>query len=167
MRIQQLREGQKEQIENLRASAPVALFHPTDIEDAADLLTRNDSHDIELMVMPSLKYAVRVGEVVIKFHAQGKDIYAPREVQRNRQDREIAVRKYPESFRPEVSFALTSQRPVAIFKGYFSPGRVENLFVMQNGRPEPMSIQQYIEYVVDFRATHQRRKQSQVDVVHD
>lgn len=164
MRIQQLREGQTEQIAGLRKAAPVALYHPSGLDEVMGLLKPTSADDMELLVLPSLKAATQLSDVVVQFFGQGKDLYAPRSVARNRRDKELAAQKYPDSFRPEVSFSLLSQRPMAVFRGYVSPGNIEKIFVMQDGRPEPMEIEQFVKYLVDHRTEDQRRKAKRVDI---
>lgn len=158
MRLRQLMEGQTEQIAGLRPSAPVALFYPTDMEGAEELFqqSKRSSADQELLVFPSLKTAARVSDVIVKFYSQGKSLYAPREVERNRRDKAIAAQKYPESFRPEVSFSMLSQRPMAIFNGPFSVGNVDGIFVMKDGRPEKISVREFVKALVDLRAAQRR-----------
>ncbi len=167
MRLRQLMEGQKEQIEGLRPSAPVALYHPSGVEEVASLLKPTGTEDQELLVLPSLKAATKLSDIVLQFYGRGKDLYPPRSVAKNRRDKALAAQKYPDSFRPEVSFSLLSQRPMAVFQGFLSPGNIEKVFVMRDGRPEAMDVGQFVEYFIKHRAELNRRKQSQVDIQYE
>ena len=157
MRIQQLIEGQKEQIAGLRPSAPVALYYPTDVEGAAQIVMQENSPE-QYEVMPSLKHAVAHGDVVVQFYGQGKDLEAPREASRSAGDQHYAQQTYPDSFNPLISFSLLSQRPSAIYTGLVSPSNIEKIYVMQDGRPETMNIKQFLEYAVKLQADKQRLK---------
>ena len=67
MNLRQLIEGQKEQIAKLGPSAPVTLYHPTDIKGAADIVTEKNRLD-SYEVYPSLKHAVKHGKIVVQFY---------------------------------------------------------------------------------------------------
>jgi hypothetical protein len=169
MKIRQLMEGQKEQLAQLRPNGPIALYYPTDIDDAVNVLrtsdmNASDKHTLE--VMPSLKDAVRYSDVVLMFYAQGRDLYPSRAVIKNHRDREIAARKYPESFRPEVSFSMLSQRPTANYHGHLSPGNVDKIFFVRDGRPEAVNMEQFVEIVIKHQTEQKRRRQQRVDVHH-
>ncbi len=155
MRIQQLIEGQKEQIAGLRPSAPVALYYPTDVEGAANIVTQHNVPE-QYEVMPALKHAVQHSDVVVQFYGRGKDLEAPRGASRSHGDQHYAQQAYPDSFNPLVSFTLLSQRPSVIYTGLVSPSNIEKIYVMQDDKPETMNIEQFLEYAVKLRGDEQR-----------
>lgn len=157
MKLQQLAEGQKEQIAGLRPNAPVTLYHPTDVEGAAQIVTSRGAPEY-FVVMPALKYAVRHGDVVIQFYGRGKDLEASREASRSHGDQQYAQQSYPDSFNPLVSFTLLSQRPRAIYTGQISPSNIDKIYVMQDGKPDPMSPERFLSYIISLRGDKQRLK---------
>lgn len=157
MKLQQLIEGQKEQIAGLRPSAPVALFHPTDVEGATKIVTSHGAPEY-FVVMPALKYAVHHGDVIIQFYGLGKDLEATREVSRSHGDQHYAQQAYPDSFKPLVSFTLLSQRPRAIYTGRVSPSNIDNIYVMKDGKPEAMGVEQFLHYTINLKSDMQRLK---------
>lgn len=157
MRIQQLIEGQKEQIAGLRPTAPVTLYHPTDVESAANIIMQRNAPE-QYEVMPALKHAVRKSDVVVQFYGRGKDLEAPREASRSHGDQHYAQQAYPDSFKPLVSFTLLSQRPSAIYTGLISPSNIDKIYVMQDGRPEAMGVEQFLNYAVKLSADEKRKQ---------
>ena len=77
MKLQQLIEGQKEQILNLSPNTPVTLYYATSISDAAMVLLQHSTNDYN-PVFPSLKTAMPHGPVVLQFYGLGRHLEAPR-----------------------------------------------------------------------------------------
>jgi hypothetical protein len=96
--------------------------------------------------------------VVVQFYGQGKDLEAPREATRSHGNRHYAQQAYPDSFNPLVSFSLLSQRPRAIYTGSPGPSNIGKIYIMQDGKPEAMSPQQFLSYAIKLRADDQRSK---------
>lgn len=154
MRIQQLYEGQEETIANLRPDSVVKVFHGTSMDQAVEFaeegidakkrVPRHYPHWVGsasrrlmvnrgLFVTIDLKTALQFGDAVIKFSALGKDLhYAFPSPDLIRQARKYAAKKYPNSFRPEVSYELLdrSPEPQALFRGLLSPRAIEKVYLV-------------------------------------
>lgn len=153
MNLQQLIEGQKEQIAGLSPNAPVNLFYPTDINGAANLLTQQNKPD-HYQVYPSLQSAVKRGSIVVQFYGQGKHLESSRLAGHEAQAR----KEYPDSFNPVVSFTMLSLNPMVYYNGMIAPSNIDQIFVMQDGRPEAMRIEEFIKYAIARQADTQRQK---------
>lgn len=141
-------EGHQRQIEGLRPNAIIDLYYPSSVRTAIELIRGSYSDDEPLLVMNSLKNAARVSDVVIHFWTQGKYLEAPREMRRNAQDKELAAKIYPESFKPLVSMSLLSQRPIAFVKRYPTPNNIEAVYVNVDGNLEKMHGDQFVGWFV-------------------
>lgn len=153
MNLRQLIEGQKEQIASLSPSAPVNLFHPTDINGAANLLTQQNKPE-HYQVYPSLQPAVKRSNIVVQFYGQGKHLESSRLASHEAQ----AKKEYPDSFNPIVSFTMLSLNPMVYYNGMITPSNIDKIFVMQDGRPEAMRVEEFIKYAIAQQADIQRRK---------
>lgn len=142
MEILQLYENQQEhEIANLQSDSVVSVYHGTDHKTAAKFawqgidarmqVSRLYPHYIGiggkkqmvnrgLFVTADLNTAISFGRVVIKFFAKGEDLHfqfpSPELVRR---ERSFSQKRYPNSFRPEVSYNLLepSNEPQALFRG--------------------------------------------------
>jgi len=160
MNLRQLIEGQKEQIASLSPSAPVTLYHPTDIDGATDIVTKQNRRD-SYNVYPSLKHAVKHGNIVVQFYGQGKDIEAPRKNSKRHGDPTYAEQRFPDSFNPVVSFTLLSLTPMVYYTGLLSPHNIDKIYMMQNGRPEAMTPEEFLRYSIKVTGDNVRQKQRQ------
>jgi hypothetical protein len=157
MNLQQLIEGQKAQIASLSPNAPVALYHPTDIEGATDLILRKGVQD-HYEVLPDLKHAVKHGDVIIQFQGRGKHLEVSKQTMKKHGDQSYAHRMYPDSADPVVTFTLLSNDPMVYFTGLITPEKINNIYVMQDGKPEPMNIQDFMKYAINDRADNVRQQ---------
>jgi hypothetical protein len=157
MNLRQLIEGQKEQISRLGPSAPVTLYHPTDLDGATDIVTEKNRPN-SYKVYPSLKHAVKHGNIVVQFYGQGKDIEAPR---KRHNDPTYAEQKFPDSFNPVVSFTLLSLTPMVYYTGLLSLHNIDKIYMMQNGRPEAMTPEELLRYSIKVRGNNKRQQQRQ------
>lgn len=155
MNLRQLIEGQKEQIASLSPSAPVTLYYPTDMNGAANLIMQQNKPD-QYPVYPSLQPAVRRSDIVVQFYGQGKHL----ESSRRAGDEAQARKEYPDSFRPLVSFTMLSMNPMVYYTSSISPSSIEKIYVMQDGRPESMMIEEFIKYVISQQADTQRQRRA-------
>jgi len=151
MNLRQLIEGQKEQIISLSPSSPITLYHPTDINGAANILMGQNKLDY-YPVLPSLKHAVKHGDVIMQFYGLGRHLQTPRDNQ------ESAKQQYPDSFNPSVSFILMSLNPMVYYTGLISPANIDKLYVMNNGTPEAMIPSDFMKYAIKDRADRRRQQ---------
>ena len=156
MNLQQLIEGQKAQIANLGPNAPVTLYHPTDIEGAVSIL-QGDMQD-HYEVVPELKHAVSRGDVVIQFYGRGKHLEVSKQTMKKHGDQSYARKVYPDSADPVVTFTLLSNDPMVYFTGLITPSKIESIYIMQDGRPEAMTAQEFIKYAINYRANNVRQQ---------
>ena len=156
MNLQQLIEGQKAQIANLGPNAPVTLYHPTDVEGAAAIIQDTAPNHYE--VVPDLKHAVGRGDVILQFFGLGKHLEVSKQTMKKHGDQSYARRMYPDSADPVVTFTLLSNDPMVYFTGLITPAKIENIYVMQNGRPESMTMQEFIGYAIETRAGEVRQQ---------
>jgi hypothetical protein len=94
--------------------------------------------------------------VVVRFYGLGKDLEATREASRSHGDQHYAQQAYPDSVKPLVSFTLLSQRPRAIYTGRISPSNIDQIYVMQDGKPEAMNPEQFLKYTIGLKSDKQR-----------
>ena len=156
MNLQQLIEGQKAQIANLGPNAPVTLYHPTDIDGAA-LILQGDVQD-HYAVLPELKHAAKQGDVVIQFYGRGKHLEVSKQTMKKHGDQSYARKVYPDSADPVVTFTLLSNEPMVYFTGLITPSKIENIYVMQDGRLEAMTTQEFMKYAINDRANNVRQQ---------
>ncbi len=156
MNLQQLIEGQKAQIASLSPNAPVALYHPTDIEGTVAIIQNTVPKHYE--VFPDLKHAVTHGDVIIQFHGRGKHLEVSKQTMKKHGDQSYAHKMYPDSTDPVVTFTLLSNDPMVYFTGLITPAKINNIYVMQDGRPEAMDVQDFIKYAINYRADNVRQQ---------
>jgi len=156
MNLQQLIEGQKAQIASLSPNAPVALYHPTDIEGASAIIQNPTQGHYE--VLPDLKHAVKHGDVIIQFQGRGKHLEVSKQTMKKHGDQSYARRMYPDSTDPVVTFTLLSNNPMVYFTGLITPAKIDNIYVMQDGSPEVMNVQDFIKYAINDRANNVRQQ---------
>ena len=157
MKLQYLLENdsQHSAIANLQRDTVIKVFHGTDMGGAFDFCQegidarkrtyRKYPHFIRrpggeapemisrgLFVTAQLRTGLDFGNAVIEFPATGKDLHyqfpSPDTV---RQARKLGMTKYPDSFKPEVSFNLLepSVEPQALFRGLVSPKAIERVYL--------------------------------------
>jgi len=142
MEIRQLFENdQEEQIANLKPDSVISVYHGTIHKDAAKFAWqgidgRMRTHRLYphfigvgsqrqmvnrgLFVTANINTALSFGRIVVEFLAKGEDLYyqfpSPDSIRKARQ---WTQKKYPNSFRPEVSYHLLepSVEPQALFRG--------------------------------------------------
>ena len=156
MNLQQLIEGQKAQIASLSPNAPVALYHPTDIDGVIAII--QDAAPEHYEVLPDLKHAVKHGDVIIQFQGRGKHLEVSKQTMKKHGDQSYARRMYPDSADPVVTFTLLSNDPMVYFTGLITPAKINNIYVMQDGRPEAMDVQDFIKYAINDRADNVRQQ---------
>jgi len=156
MNLQQLLEGQTEQIANLSPNTPVTLFHATDIERAAAIILEHEPED-HYRVYPSLKSSTRQGDVVIQFYGLGRHLEAPRMPE----SAAMIQQKYQHSFKPNVSAKMLSVNPMVFYTAPIFRDKIEKVFVMQDGRPDELSIQEFMRYAIKQKADQRRVQQRQ------
>lgn len=152
MKIQQLIEGQKEQIISLRPNSPLALYYPTDINGATDLIMETGRLP-EYPVTPFLKNAVRYGDVVVQFYGQGRHL----EASRMNEDGSPA-RQFPDSFKPQVSHKMLSNDPLVYYTGLISPSNIDKVYVMRDGNPEAFTPEEFVRLAIQQRADSQKQR---------
>jgi len=160
MNLKQLIEGQREQISKLGPSAPVTLYHPTDIDGAADIVTEKNRLD-SYEVYPSLKHAVKHSNIVVQFYGQGKDLEVSERSSKRHGDQSYAAQRFPDSFNPILSFTLLSLTPMVYYTGLLSPHNIDKIYVMQNGRPEALTPEEYLRYTIKVQSDAKKQQQRQ------
>ncbi len=160
MNIRQLIEGQKQQIASLGPSAPVTLYHPTDLDGAASIVTQKNRLE-RYEVYPSLKHAVKRGDIVVQFYSQGKDLEVSRRDAKRHGDQSYATQQFPDSFNPVLSFVLLSLTPMVYYTGLLDPHNIDKIYVMQDGRPEAMTPSDLLKYAIKVRGDEKRQQQRQ------
>ena len=173
MRVQTLIENSRQnQIAELQPDTIVRIFHGTDLNHAISFVeegidgrkrvSRLFPHFIGqqkrmvnrgLFVTIDLKTALDFGHAVIKFAATGKDLYfqfpSPDII---RKERQYAIKKYPNSFRPEVSNGLLSpgKEPQALYRGLASPRDIEQIYLVHYDREGKYEQGRVGEYRASF-----------------
>ena len=153
MNLQQIIEGQAEQIANLSPNTPVTLFYATDIDEATGIILDHASENY-YPVYPSLKHAARQGDVAIQFYGLGRHLEAPRTIDNST----MVQQKYQHSSKPVVSAKMLSMNPMVYYTAPIFRDKIEQLFVMQNGQPEEFSIREFMQYAIGQKA-NQRKAQ--------
>lgn len=142
MEIRQLFENnQEDEIANLQPDSVISVYHGTSHKDAAKFAWqgidgRMRTHRLYphfigvgsqrqmvnrgLFVTANINTALSFGRIIVEFLAKGEDLYyqfpSPDSIRKARQ---WTQKKYPNSFRPEVSYHLLepSTEPQALFRG--------------------------------------------------
>jgi hypothetical protein len=150
MHINQLRESLEDKIKKLQPDSMIPVYHGTSIDTAIEFaeegidgrtrVARKYPHYIGgeminrgLFVTTNFFTATTFGQIIIRFSARGKDLYyhfpAPETIKQIRAD---TAKKYPESFRPEVSDSLLdkSPEPQALFRGLVSPKTIYSFYLV-------------------------------------
>ena len=160
MKLRQLMEGQRQQVEGLSKRGPVALYMPTTMEQIRSIWGNYEASRQPLPVTMSLQYAVQYSNLVIKFFGLGKDLDAEALGLRATQQ---AAQEYPESYNPAVSKELMSGNYV-YYSGGLQPERADAFYVVRNGKPEQLDVSQFMDYMLKYRNAEARRRSRQVDV---
>ena len=124
MNIQQLLEGQREQIEGLRPRSVVRMYHGTTLDEAYHLVRSGVNRGENLVVTHDLKHALVANEAVVEFYTQGRYLAPPQELGSEYQD------KYPDSAQPSVTASLLdSKRPYVYFIGHLNKNEIDTIFL--------------------------------------
>ena len=158
--------SKKTDIENLQPDTVISVFHGTCYEDAYNMVLngidakkqhyRKYPHfsggkqvKTGLYIAPDLKTAQQFGQTVLKFKAQGKDLYPTFPAEMKKDDKDLK-KYYPNSFRPSVSFTLLSKgiEPQALFRGFVSPRAIEKIYVYEysDSSWNEMSKEKFLEH---------------------
>lgn len=171
MKFRQLFEGQREQIAGLRPNSPIMVYHPTDFASAVEALARPAGEKEQYVVTPSLRTAKELGTVVLKFWVKGKNLRAPRWIERSISDKIRAQQQYLESYQPLVSYALLSvQNPQALFEGSLLPDNVQEVYIIDfNKEKNDVEAGQIAEYEPEeflrwFVTTMRKRRQQKENI---
>lgn len=117
MRVQQLIESQRSQIEMLHPRSPVFLFFPTDSKGLVEILKGSKIREENTFVSPELRTAAKFGRIIIGFYAYGQHLDPPPGM-KSIKTHEEAKAKFPDSALPLVSLALTTEMwPHALYNG--------------------------------------------------
>jgi len=159
-------ESKISDIKKLQPNTVLSLFHGSTEEniynfcvngvDAKKSVHRLYPHQVGgkrvtrgLYVTPDIETAFHFGQVVIKFKAMGKDLY-PMYGQRTKlKGDDMMKKKYPDSFRPEVSYDMLErgkgQESQALFLGFISPRQIEKVYIIDGSKK--FNRKEYIEYI--------------------
>lgn len=138
---------------HLKATDTVRVFHGTQNMstgiteflrrgiDGTKVVGRSYNQGAErgLYVAPDLKTARDFGNIVLEFDARAKDLYPTARWgvgigHRQKQIQEIAAEKFPNSFRPLVSWQLSERlEPQAMFLGFVPVAKIVAVHVFKTG----------------------------------
>jgi hypothetical protein len=146
-------EGKVSDIKNLQPNTKIDVFHGSSMLNIIEFasqgidarkkvgrlyphFTAGKKVDRGLFVSPDLKTALRFGDVVIKFTALGKELfpmYGTRASLKNPDP--YVVKKYPNSFRPAVSFDMLERgvgsESQALYISLLSPRAITKVYTQK------------------------------------
>ncbi len=138
MKIQDLMEGQENQIRNLHTRSTLRLYMPLSVEEAYDVLEHGLSsigrHQGEtgsisklegFPVTHSLRHAMEKGDIVLQFNDIGGHLAVPPHLSNTEMHR-LANQHYPESQMPLVSLVLLNNKePWVEYHSILSKSRMD------------------------------------------
>lgn len=169
MRIRQLYESQKSQIERLHPATQVLLYYPTDFRSVSAILRGDNEREEKAFVAPDIRTAAKFGRIVLGFYSQGKELSPPPSMA-NRKTHEEAKQKFPDSMLPLVSLSLTSEIwPHAFYHGRMNIGHNIVAFYLvgynkQTGELDGdkistfTSTEDFLKVLINLASEHKRKR---------
>lgn len=169
MRIRQLYESQKSQIERLHPATQVLLYYPTDFRNIVTILRGSSEKEEKAFVAPDIRTAAKFGRIILGFYSQGKELSPPPDMV-NPKSHEEAKQKFPDSMLPLVSLSLTSEVwPHAFYHGRLNASHniVAFYLVGYNKQTRELdgdkistftSIEEFSKVLINLASEHKRKK---------
>lgn len=149
--------------EHLQPTETIAVFHGTTLSTALEFLSRgidatkvvgryhNQGAERGLYVTPDSRTAFDFGHVVLEFTVKASDLYPTARWglgtgRKTDIARTMAQDKYPNSFRPLVSWQLNeSVEPQAMFIGFAPAASITRVYAMRDGQLTSVSPEDFLQ----------------------